>query len=487
MGLCCAVTMIPHPYFSYYYEMEIYRRMNLKNLIGDKAFYRRVVLVAGPILIQNVITNFVNLLDNVMVGQVGTEPMSGVAIVNQLLFVFNLCIFGAHAGPGIFSAQYFGKGDLEGVRRAFRTKLYLGLAAVAVFISLFLVSGESLIRLFLHEGQDALDLNATLGYGMDYLGVIIFQMVPFVISQSYASTLRETGETVLPMKAGIAAVFVNMTFNYILIFGKLGAPAMGVVGAAIATVMSRVVECAIMVIYTHTRKQRCPFAEGLYRSLSVPKALLKQIAVVGLPLLANELLWAAGMTILNQCYSVRGLEVVSACNIASTVSNLFFCVFFAIGNAICIMVGQLLGAGQLEQAVEEDRKLIAFSFVLNIAVGLIMAILAPVFPRVYNTTDTVKSIAAAMLTISACLMPINAVTHAAYFTLRTGGKTVITFLFDCGFMWVICIPIAFCLSRFTCMSIRNMFLCVQSLELVKCVVGIFLLRSKIWVNNLVKD
>lgn len=461
--------------------------MNIKKYLGDKSFYKRVILVAGPILVQNVITNFVNLLDNMMVGQVGTEPMSGVAIINQLLFVFNLCIFGVQAGPGIFSAQFFGKKDYDGVRSSFRSKIYFGVIAVAVFIGVFLTSGETLVRLFLHQGQDSLDLNATLNYGMSYLKVILFQMLPFVISQAYASTLRETGETMLPMKAGIVAVFVNMTFNYILIFGKLGAPALGVVGAAIATVLSRFVECAIMVVWTHTHQEHCIFASGLYATLTVPVALLKQIIIVGFPLLANELLWSAGMTMLNQCYSVRGLEVVSACNIASTVSNLFFCVFFAIGSAILIMVGQLLGAGKLEQAVDEDRKLIAFSFVLNIFIGVIMAVLAPLFPKIYNTTDTVKSIATTMLRISAVMMPVNACTHAAYFTMRTGGKTVITFLFDCGFMWCICVPLAFILSRFTGIPIERMFFCVQSLEFVKFVIGIILLRSRIWVNNLVSN
>ena len=207
--------------------------MKASKFFGNKAFYRSIIAVAAPILLQNIITNFVNLLDNIMVGQVGTEPMSGVAIVNQLLFVFNLCIFGGLAGPGIFSAQFYGKGDLEGVRSSFRAKLYVGAAALVVFGATLLTAGQSLISLFLHEGQDAaLDLQATLGYGMDYLHVILLQLLPFVVSQIYASTLRESGETVLPMKAGITAVFVNLFFNYVLIFGKFGAPALGVVGAA---------------------------------------------------------------------------------------------------------------------------------------------------------------------------------------------------------------------------------------------------------------
>ncbi len=453
---------------------------------GDRVFYRRMLAVAGPILVQNVITNFVNLLDNVMVGQVGTEPMSGVAIVNQLLFVFNLCILGGLGGPGIFSAQFFGKGDMEGVRRTFRIKLYIGACSIAVFTVGLLLRGEALISLFLHEGQDALDLGATLSYGKAYLRVMFWQMLPFMLTQAYAGTLRETGETVLPMKAGIAAVFINLILNYILIFGRLGFPALGVVGAAIATVIARYAECAIVVVWTHTHRERARFVPGLYRTLRVPGALLKSVTLMSVPLLLNEVLWSSGMAVLNQCYSIRGLEVVSATNIASTVSNLFFCVFLSLGNTTAILVGQLLGAGELERAVDEDRKMLVFTVLLNVAIGAVMAALAPLIPRLYNTTPTVMKIATRMLFVSAAMMPISAFTCVAYFTLRAGGKSVITFLFDSGFVWVLNVPLAFVLSRLTAMPIIPLYFCVSALEIVKCFIGYFLIKGKSWVANLVR-
>ncbi len=456
-------------------------------IIGDRAFYSRLLRVAGPILIQNVITNFVNLLDNIMVGQIGTESMSGVAIVNQLLFVFNLCIFGGLAGAGIFTAQYCGKGDMDGVRSTVRIKIFIAAGALAVFAAALLSRGAALISLFLHEGEDALDLAATLRFGEDYLKVMVLQMLPFALMQVYASSLRETGETLLPMKAGIAVVFVNLCLNWILIFGKLGAPALGVVGAAVATLIARCVECAIVLLWSHRHPDRAPFVPGLYRTLRVPGRLLKQVAVMGAPLLANEVLWSTGMTMLNQCYSVRGLEVVSATNISSTVSNLFFCAFFAMGNAIAIIVGHYLGAGELERAVDEDRKLVFFSVAINVLVGALMALLSPLIPEIYNTTPTVKALAARLMLVGAAMMPFHAFTHASYFTLRAGGRTGITFLFDCGFIWALNVPLAFILSRFTATPIVVMYICVQSLELVKCALGFVLLRSKKWVNNLVKE
>ena len=461
--------------------------MKHSSLIGDRAFYRRVLAVMTPVLIQNVITNFVSLLDNLMVGQVGTEQMSGVAIVNQLLFVYNLCLFGGMAGPGIFTAQYYGRGDETGVRHTFRAKLWVGLASWLAFSLALLFGGRELIGLFLHEGGEALDLDKTLDSGIGYLHVMMLQMLPFALQQVYASTLRETGETVLPMKAGIIAVFVNLVFNYILIFGKLGAPALGVTGAAIATLISRLAELGIILAWTRRHRVRFPFLEGALRSLRVPGPLLRQIAVTGAPLLLNELLWSAGMTALNQSYSLRGLEVVSAMNISSTASNLFFCAFFSMGTTVSIMIGQLLGAGELERAVDEDRKLIAFSVALCTVVGVLMVFVAPMLPELYNTTPAVKALAVRLLWVSAAMMPVNGYTNACYFTLRCGGKTLITFLFDSAFVWAVCMPVAFVLSRLTAIPILPMVIIVNALDLVKCTVGFFLVRSRKWVNNLVAD
>lgn len=459
--------------------------MKQNSLIGDRAFYRRVLAVMTPVLIQNVITNFVSLLDNLMVGQVGTEQMSGVAIVNQLLFVYNLFLFGGMAGPGIFTAQYFGRGDRDGVRHTFRAKLWVGLGGWLVFSLALLFGGRELISLFLHEGGEALDLGKTLDSGLGYLHVMMLQMLPFALQQVYASTLRETGETLLPMKAGVIAVFVNLVFNYILIFGKLGAPALGVTGAAIATLISRLAELGIILGWTRRHRARFPFLEGALRSLRVPGPLLRQIALTGAPLMLNELLWSAGMTALNQSYSLRGLEVVSAMNISATASNLFFCAFFSMGTTVSIMIGQLLGAGELERAVDEDRKLIAFSVALCTAVGVLMVFVAPLLPELYNTTDAVKALAVRLLWVSAAMMPVNGYTNACYFTLRCGGKTLITFLFDSAFVWVVCMPVAFALSRLTALPILPMVIIVNALDLIKCAVGFFLVRSKKWVNNLV--
>ncbi len=466
-------------------ENIMHAESRLKKYFGDKAFYKMVLAISLPMIIQNGFTNFVSLLDNIMVGRIGTEQMSGVAIANQLFMVFNITIFGGVSGASIFGAQYHGLGDKEGVRNTFRFKLILSLVLTAVATLLFCMRGEMLISLYLNEDGSGGDLTRTLSYGKSYLYIMLIGLVPYAIAQSYASTLRDTGETKLPMKAGIAAVLVNLVFNYILIFGKFGAPSLGAAGAAIATVISRFVEVGIILVAVHGKKRFGDIFAGIYRSIKVPAALVRKIAVTGTPLLANEALWSFGMATMNQCYSVRGLSVVAAVNIFSTASNLFNVVFLSLGSAIAIIVGQQLGAGEAEKAVDTDRKMIVFSVMSCLFLGGLLALAAPLIPHIYNTEAEVRRIATGLLWISASVMPLNAFNHASYFTMRSGGKTFITFLFDSVFVWVVSIPIAYSLAHFTSMPILPMYACCVSADFVKAIIGFILLKRRTWVKNIV--
>ena len=462
-------------------------KQRLRRYIGDRHFYKMLLGIVVPIIIQNGITNFVSLLDNLMVGRIGTEQMSGVAIVNQLVFVFNLCIFGAVSGAGIFTAQFFGHGDYEGVRNTFRFKFLISVAFAVIGIVVFVVGGPQLISLFLHEGGESGNIEQTLLYGERYLHWILLGLVPFALSQVYSGTLRETGETVVPMAAGVTAVFVNLIFNFLLIYGNFGFPKMGVEGAAVATVMSRYVELCIIAVWSHTHTEKVPYIKGVYRTFKIPAELTKQIAIKGMPLILNEALWAFGIAILNQCYSTRGLAAVAGTNISSTITNLFNVVFIAMGSALAIIVGQLLGAGKLEEAKETDTKLIFASVVSCLVLGTIMALAAPLFPELYNTTDEVKELATFFIIFSAIMMPFNAFLHSAYFTLRSGGKTLITFFFDAGFVWIVSIPLAMALSRLTDMPVRMLYACCTGADLIKVVIGYILVKRGKWVVKIVDN
>lgn len=457
----------------------------LKRYIGDRAFYKRVFRVAVPIMIQNGITNFVSLLDNIMVGQVGTLPMSGVSIVNQLIFVFNLCIFGASSGAGIFTAQFHGKGDAEGVRHTFRFKFLICAVLALAGWTLFFLAGGSLIGLYLTGEGDAADAAAVLAYGREYLLVMLWGLLPFAVCNAYASTLKESGETFVPMAAGVAAVAVNLVLNYVFIFGHFGAPAMGVRGAALATVISRYAELLLVAGWTHRNAAKHHFIRGAYASLSIPGPLLRNIVVTGMPLLANELLWSLGVVTMNQCYSTCGLDVVPAMNISSTLGNLAGVVYQSLGVSVGILMGQMLGAGHSEGEVRDtNRKLIAFSVASGTCFGILMALGSAAFPAVYNTTASVRALAQDLILISAMVMPFQSFANATYFTLRSGGKTFITFLFDSVFMWVCGVSLAFTLSRFTSLPILPLFALCQLPDVIKCIVGHAMLKKGSWIQTL---
>lgn len=470
-------------------EFGINKKGFLGKFIGNKAFYKMVFAVAIPIMIQNGITNFVSLLDNIMVGAVGENQMNGVAIVNQLFFIFNLGIFGAVSGAGIFTAQYYGKGDNDGVVQTFRFKLMTAVVISAFAVGIFALFYKPLINLFismdLSVGSNAEAAQATYNFGEQYMWVMIIGLLPFALSQAYGGTLRETGHTVLPMIAGFAAVAVNCVGNYMLIFGKFGCPELGVVGAAIASVASRFVELAILIVATHASKN-IDCGKGVYkRFFHVDGKLARNIFAKGSPLFVNEVLWATGMTLLALCYSKRGLSAVAAYSISSTVVNVFNIAYMALGNSVGIIVGKYLGAGDIETAQDVDNRLIAFSVMTGLVLGVLLAATSWLFPLAYNVSDESKRIASTFLLITGCLMPLHGFLHSCYFTLRCGGKTLITFLYDSVFVCCVNVPIAFLLVSFTDLDVTLVYLIANGIEVFKAVLGFVMLRKKIWINKIV--
>lgn len=467
--------------------MEKSEKLTLREcLLGDRAFYRHVLMVVLPIIVQNTLTNVVSLLDNVMVGQVGTLPMSGVAVVGQLLFVYNLAIWGSTSGAGIFGAQFYGRGDMEGVRHTFRFKLLVSTAITAAAIVLFLAAGTPLIEAYISADTSPADAAATLGYAQGYLRIMLVGLIPFGLTQCYAGTLRESGQTVLPMKASMLAMVVNFVFNALLIFGLGPFPRLGVAGAAIATVLSRFVELGIVVVGAHRSTDRYPFLQGVYHSFAIPRTLVKSIFIRSMPLLLNEMMWGSGQAVLLQCYSVRGIQAVAALNICNTIAQIFNEVFLSLGNATAIVVGQELGADRLTGARRTAWRMLTLSLASCVVMGTALAVCAPFIPRIYNTEESIRLLATELIRMAALCMPLYGFSNCEYFTLRSGGKTFITFLFDSCFTWVVSVPMAYCLSRFTGLNIVVIYLFVNGMDIIKCAIGFVLVKKGVWVRNIVK-
>lgn len=448
-------------------------------------YYKRMLTIAVPIMIQSGITNFVSMIDNVMVGRVGTLQMTGVSIVNQIIMVFNLCIFGAMSGAGIFTAQYYGKKDNDGIRNTVQYKIITALIISAFGIGAFVSMGDFLINAYLQGEGSPEDISLVSEYARGYLQIMLLGIVPFALSNAYSSSLRETSDRIIPMIATISAVFTNFILNYCLIFGNFGFPRLGIKGAAIATVISRFVELFILMLWSHTHTKKYPFIKKLYLKTTMTREEIRKITLITLPLIINETLWAGGMAFLNQCYSIRGLDVVAAINIVSTLSNVFNVVFISSGSAIGIIMSQLLGAKKVKEAKENSMRLIWFSVLLALIIGIIMALFSPFFPKIYNTTDSVRTLATELLFILSIFMMVHAFTNGSYFTLRSGGKTVMTFIFDSGFVWLCSVPVAFILSRFTGVSIIYLYITIQALDLLKCVLGYIFVKKGVWLNTVV--
>jgi putative MATE family efflux protein len=453
--------------------------------IGGRKFYRAVLALVLPIIAQTTVSNFVNLLDNVMVGQVGTVQMSGVAIANQLIFVFNLTVFGATSGAGIFGAQFAGAKDWEGLRQSFRFKILVALGICAAALSVMAFFDDPAISLYLKGEGSAADAAAMLFYGKQYLHIMLWGLLPFALTQCYSATLRETGETVLPMAASMTAVLINLSFNYLLIYGKLGFPALGVKGAAIATALSRFVELGIIAVWSHTHRKKFFFMKGVYRHFRIGRKLAGGIAAKSLPLLANELFWALGMAALMQIFSTRGLSVVAGLNIASTVTNLFNVFMISLGVAAGVMVGQALGANDIALARRCSWRLIFFSVCICIFLGSVLALFADAIPNIYKTGDEVRRLAAGFMRTSAMYMVFNAITFCCYFTIRAGGKTFLTLLFDSAYTWAVCVPLAFVMVHYTGLGIELLYPLCYLTDVLKCVVGLLVVRAGYWAKNIV--
>ncbi|MBR4707048.1 MAG: MATE family efflux transporter, partial [Pseudobutyrivibrio sp.] len=430
------------------------------------------------------ITNFVSFLDNIMVGQLGPEAISAVATVNQLNFVFSLAVFGAASAGSIYGAQYFGKGDHKGHMYTFRFKLYATLLATIIGIIVFLSAGPQLISLFLTESEGA-SPEVALALGLKYLSIILVGLIPFAVTQAYATNIKETGQTVVPMVAGMVAVATNAILDYCLIFGFGPFPKLGVAGAAIATVIARYIEAAIVIIWAHTHRSLNKYLEGAYLGFGIPREVFRPILIKGTPLMLNEVLWAAGVSAVTQSYSVRGMNVLTALSMSNTVGNLFNIVFIQLGACISIIVGQYLGAGELEEAKDADNKMIAFSVFCCTIMAVIMFAFGGLFPRIYNVDPEIRHLATKFIAVAAIWMPFCSFSHCSYFTLRSGGKTLVTFLFDSVFTWVVMAPLAFVLAHYTGLGIVAVYFFVQGTEIIKNIMGYFMVKSNVWLVQMV--
>lgn len=452
----------------------------LGKLIGTKAFYASIIAIVIPIMLQQGLTSIVGLLDNIMVGRLDADSIAGVAICNQILFVFSNLMMGGLAGPGIFVSQYFGAKDEVHLRESFRFKMILAFLVTAITVTVFSIYGEEIIRIVFDN--DEVQEEIAIEKGMSYLNVMIYSLPIFALSQVLSTTLREIGEVKIPLYSSIAAIIVNFVLNYILIFGKFGAPRLEVAGAAYATLVSRVVEATILLVFVMIKK--CVFSRGVFKNFKINFNLTKAITKKGTPLLVNELFWGIGSTLIMFSYALRGKNVVAALSISSAASNLLYVIFGALGMGIAIFVGKELGANRIEEARNNANKLLFFAVIVSIIMSAVFVIASPFIPKLYNVEYEIRHLATSFIIVICCCMPIFTFNVGCFFTLRSGGKTIYTLIFDSGFQILISLPLAFILSKYTNLYIVYTYFIVQFSEIIKSFIGFKFVTSGLWASNL---
>ncbi len=449
-----------------------------------RGYYKDALIIAVPIMVQNIITNFVSLVDNIMIGQLGTSGITAVAVSNQLLLLYIVGVSGALSGAGIFTAQYFGNQDQEGVRHSIQAKMLLAIVIGSIALGIYLVFGESLIDMYVLGGNDPGRSIETKDLALSYLQIMLFGILPIGLSQVYMSSLRELGESRYPMVASMAAVLANMVLDYVLIYGKLGLPALGVKGAGIATVIARVIEMSILIVVTLRCRNKGMF-KGIHKIYEVPRQLLGNIVKKGFPIFISSFVWAFGIAFITQAYSTRGIEAVAAYNIAGTVNGIFVSIFNAVSIAIMIIIARLLGANRMAEARKANKDLLVLSVGICIVIGLVMAFIAIYIPNLYNTSTSTRSASRKIMWVMATALPICAFTNGASGTLKAGGETTRSLMIDSGFMLGLTIPIAYILSRYTDWPIVPMFLLIQYLEIIKALVLYLEIKRGRWIRKVI--
>lgn len=446
-----------------------------KLFVGDRLFYKTLLTLTVPLVLQQLITTSVQLIDNIMVGRLGESAISSVAVINQLQFVIILVFFGLMAGSGIFTSQYFGAKDFDKLAQTFRFKIIAGVLVAGVAVLILTVFGRSLVLAFT-------DTEETIGSALEYLAIVKWGIFPLVLSIAISSTFRETGITRPLLYISTIAVLINTALNYALIFGHFGAPQLGIAGAAIATLVARVVEFLLMFVYMIYKGQY--FTSNLKRLFVIERTVLYGIIAMAIPLTLNEFMWSLGQTVFLQAYSTRGDSALAAMNMTNAISQLVFVTFGGIGTGVAVLVGNTLGKNELDLARQNAYKLVAFSVVVAVVAGVFLFGLSFFILDLYAVSASTKAIAAFNIRVNAFCIPVFSLNVSLFFILRSGGDTRSTLLMDSVFMWVFVVPMALILAYATTLPVTLMFLAVQTSDVPKAFIAISRFKKGHWIKNL---
>ncbi|MDE8051231.1 MATE family efflux transporter [Erysipelothrix rhusiopathiae] len=452
--------------------------MNLKRFVGDKDFYKKALFIAIPLMLQQLISTSVNLLDNLMIGQLGDHALSGVATVNRYFIIAVFGTNGVIAASAVFMAQFFGARDEEHMKQTFRFSILTSMLIMSTFVILALLFPGNIIRFFVKDPK-------VIEQGMRYIYVCALAFIPNLFTLSIAGSMRATGDSKTPLVASVISMITNFCFNYCLIYGNFGAPRLGVLGGAIGTFIARCVELTFISYFLVTGNYA--FKTRIRDMFDISRTLVKRITAKAFPLALNEVLWASGMALLLRLYATRGAEVISGYSIATTVSDMFFTMNAGMSVAITILVSQPLGANKLDEARENGYRLLGFGVILSAVFGTLLLGSTFMIPKIYSVSAEAMWTAQTFLRIQAPLFSIYVINTTCYFILRAGGDTRSTLMLDSGYMWCVNLVAVGVATYTTDLSILWLYIIGQSTDVLKMMLALRFVNKEKWIVNLAEE
>ena len=451
----------------------------LRDLYTDRKFYSVMLKVALPIAAQSLVFNLLNAVDVLLIGQLGETSVAAVALSNQWTFLMNLFLFGTGSGAAIFTAQFWGRQDLPNLRRAFAVGLMIALVGSLLFSATALLAPTAVLRIYTNDLE-------VVNLGAPYLKVVALSYVFTALTTLFGITLRTTRHVKLPVGVSVMALTLKTILAYALIFGYLGLPKMGIMGAAIATVIARILECAALLILTY-RWQLPPALRP--RDLSgINKVFLATFAATTTPVILNELIWAFGTNVYTGIYARIGTESVAAVNISSTIEGVALVPMFGIGNACAIILGNAIGGGDEPLARDYARKFLAIALTIGVAVGGVIFGASRFILGAYNISPESAALARGVMTVMAFAMWLKAGNLLIIVgILRSGGDTKFSLFVDTAPMWVLGIPAALVGAFVLHLPVYLVVMMVLVAdELTKFIIATSRVRSGRWLRNVVQ-
>ncbi|MEG2789146.1 MAG: MATE family efflux transporter [Romboutsia sp.] len=445
----------------------------------DKKFYKQLFLITFPIVLQSLITSSLNMLDTMMIGKVGEIELASVGIANQYYFLFSLLANAIAIGSGVLIAQLWGKKDTSSIKSVLSKSLFYALCLTIVFMTLGLLVPQKIISVFNNDPS-------VIKIGVDYLQIVVISYFFTTITFTFSSGLRSIGNTRLPMWASFIGLIVNGVLNFILIFGFLGMPALGIKGAAIATLIARIVECSIIVISVYRSVDVLKVKIGYIFSL--PKSISSTLIAITIPILLNEACWAFGNIAYNAIYARIGTGAAAAIQICTTIMNLFMIITFGLANAAVVIIGNEIGANREESAIDASKKIASLSVKISILLAICMALVAKPIVTFFNVSIEVKLSAQYILYVYSFIMIFRVYTAVMIVgILRGGGDAIYGSILQGVTLWLIGIPLAYFAAFILNLPIHLVVGFTVIEEILKAILIVKRFKSFKWLKNVVNN